>query len=82
MRHQKTRSSIIGHVVHLVNQYYKAMARDYYALDFLSLDLNVSSIVPALRNFSMMHLIIFFTAELDSGGVLAAEFWFPIDCSS
>lgn len=45
------RSAIIGHVVHMVNRDYEAMARDYYALDFLSRDVDVSPIVPALRNF-------------------------------
>ncbi|KAK4753093.1 hypothetical protein SAY87_021891 [Trapa incisa] len=45
------RSAIIGHVVHLVNRDYEAMARDYYALDFLSPDVDVSPIVPALRDF-------------------------------
>ncbi|KAL5563743.1 hypothetical protein UlMin_033490 [Ulmus minor] len=45
------RSAIIGHVVHLVNRDYEAMARDYYALDFLSPDVDVTPIVPALRDF-------------------------------
>ncbi|KAL6978132.1 Protein ACTIVITY OF BC1 COMPLEX KINASE 3, chloroplastic [Sarracenia purpurea var. burkii] len=45
------RSAIIGHVVHMVNRDYEAMARDYYALDFLSSDVDVSPIVPALRDF-------------------------------
>ncbi|XP_020235890.1 protein ACTIVITY OF BC1 COMPLEX KINASE 3, chloroplastic [Cajanus cajan] len=45
------RYAIIGHVVHLVNRDYEAMARDYYDLDFLSRDVDVSPIVPALRNF-------------------------------
>ncbi|XP_073222231.1 protein ACTIVITY OF BC1 COMPLEX KINASE 3, chloroplastic-like isoform X2 [Cicer arietinum] len=48
---EEARSAIIGHVVHLVNRDYEAMARDYYALDFLSPDVDVSPIVPALRNF-------------------------------
>lgn len=48
---QQARFAIIGHVVHMVNRDYEAMARDYYALDFLSPDIDVSPIVPALRNF-------------------------------
>ncbi|KAH6766546.1 Protein kinase superfamily protein [Perilla frutescens var. hirtella] len=48
---EQARSAIIGHVVHMVNRDYEAMARDYYALDFLSPDVDVSPIVPALRNF-------------------------------
>ncbi|KAI3461926.1 hypothetical protein Pfo_018589 [Paulownia fortunei] len=48
---EQARSAIIGHVVHMVNRDYEAMARDYYALDFLSPDVDVSPIVPALRDF-------------------------------
>lgn len=48
---EEARSAIIGHVVHMVNRDYEAMARDYYALDFLSTDVDVSPIVPALRAF-------------------------------
>ncbi|KAF7825336.1 protein ACTIVITY OF BC1 COMPLEX KINASE 3, chloroplastic-like [Senna tora] len=48
---EEARVAIIGHVVHLVNRDYEAMARDYYALDFLSRDVDVSPIVPALRDF-------------------------------
>ncbi|EEF38600.1 Ubiquinone biosynthesis protein coq-8, putative [Ricinus communis] len=48
---EEARSAIIGHVVHMVNRDYEAMARDYYALDFLSRDVDVSPIVPALQNF-------------------------------
>lgn len=48
---EEARSAIIGHVVHLVNRDYEAMARDYYALNFLAPDVDVSPIVPALRNF-------------------------------
>ncbi|PNY11384.1 putative aarF domain-containing protein kinase [Trifolium pratense] len=48
---EEARFAIIGHVVHLVNRDYEAMAQDYYALDFLSRDVDVSPIVPALRNF-------------------------------
>ncbi|KAL5073280.1 hypothetical protein RYX36_012264 [Vicia faba] len=48
---EEARYAIIGHVVHLVNRDYEAMAQDYYALDFLSRDVDVSPIVPALRNF-------------------------------
>ncbi|QCE03042.1 protein ACTIVITY OF BC1 COMPLEX KINASE 3, chloroplastic-like [Vigna unguiculata] len=48
---EEARYAIIGHVVHLVNRDYEAMARDYYDLDFLSRDVDVSPIVPALRNF-------------------------------
>ncbi|OWM85957.1 hypothetical protein CDL15_Pgr012207 [Punica granatum] len=47
---EKARFAIIGHVVHLVNRDYEAMARDYYALEFLSPDVDVSPIVPALQN--------------------------------
>ncbi|KAA0050971.1 putative aarF domain-containing protein kinase [Cucumis melo var. makuwa] len=48
---EEARCAIIGHVVHMVNRDYEAMARDYYALDFLSPDTDVSPIVPVLRNF-------------------------------
>jgi aarF domain-containing kinase len=48
---EDARLAIIGHVVHMVNRDYEAMARDYYALDFLSRDVDVSPIVPALKNF-------------------------------
>ncbi|KAL6279048.1 hypothetical protein ACE6H2_015929 [Prunus campanulata] len=48
---EEARFAIIGHVVHMVNRDYEAMARDYYALDFLSPDVDVSPIVPALRDF-------------------------------
>ncbi|KAJ8747435.1 hypothetical protein K2173_007310 [Erythroxylum novogranatense] len=48
---EEARLAIIGHVVHMVNRDYDAMARDYYALDFLSQDVDVSPIVPALQNF-------------------------------
>ncbi|WVZ97898.1 hypothetical protein U9M48_043401 [Paspalum notatum var. saurae] len=48
---EDARVAIIGHVVHLVNRDYEAMARDYYALDFLESDVDVSPIVPALKNF-------------------------------
>ncbi|KAF8014957.1 hypothetical protein BT93_H0679 [Corymbia citriodora subsp. variegata] len=48
---EEARFAIIGHVVHLVNRDYEAMAQDYYALDFLSPNVDVSPIVPALRNF-------------------------------
>ncbi|KAF8377983.1 hypothetical protein HHK36_031372 [Tetracentron sinense] len=48
---EEARFAIIGHVVHMVNRDYEAMARDYYALDFLSPDVDVSPIVPALRSF-------------------------------
>eukprot|EP01018_Ginkgo_biloba_P031849 Gb_35844 [translate_table: standard] len=48
---EQARFAIIGHVVHMVNRDYEAMARDYYALDFLSPDIDVSPIVPALRAF-------------------------------
>ncbi|GMH27379.1 hypothetical protein Nepgr_029222 [Nepenthes gracilis] len=48
---EEARFAIIGHVVHMVNRDYEAMARDYYALDFLSPDVDVSPIVPVLRDF-------------------------------
>ncbi|KAK3135879.1 hypothetical protein QOZ80_5BG0424650 [Eleusine coracana subsp. coracana] len=48
---EDARVAIIGHVVHLVNRDYEAMARDYYALDFLEPDVDVTPIVPALKNF-------------------------------
>ncbi len=48
---ESARFAIIGHVVHLVNRDYDAMARDYYALDFLSPDVDVSPIAPALQSF-------------------------------
>lgn len=48
---QEARFAIIGHVVHMVNRDYEAMARDYYALDFISTDIDVSPIAPALKEF-------------------------------
>lgn len=48
---EKARYAIIGHIVHLVNRDYEAMARDYYALDFLSSEVDVSPIVPVLQSF-------------------------------
>ncbi|XP_077211053.1 protein kinase superfamily protein [Tasmannia lanceolata] len=48
---EEARYAIIGHIVHMVNRDYEAMARDYYALDFLAPDVDVSPIVPALRAF-------------------------------
>lgn len=48
---EQARYAIICHVVHLVNRDYEAVARDYYALNFLSPDVDISPIVPALRNF-------------------------------
>ncbi|CAI5525140.1 unnamed protein product, partial [Closterium sp. Naga37s-1] len=47
----RARFAIIGHVVHLVNRDYEAMARDYYELDFLDPSVDVAPIVPALRGF-------------------------------
>ncbi|KAK8689559.1 hypothetical protein V6N13_088273 [Hibiscus sabdariffa] len=44
-------SAIIDHVVHMVNRDYEAMARDYHALDLLATDVDVSPVVPALRDF-------------------------------
>lgn len=38
-------------MVHLVNRDYEAMARDYYALDFLDRSVDVRPIVPALAAF-------------------------------
>lgn len=38
-------------MVHLVNRDYEAMARDYYALDFLEESVDVRPIVPALAAF-------------------------------
>ncbi|KAF6988736.1 hypothetical protein CFC21_006204 [Triticum aestivum] len=55
---EDARVAIIGHVVHMVNRDYEAMARDYYALDFLKPEVDVSPIVPALK--------IFFDDALDS----------------
>lgn len=48
---EEARFAIIGHVVHMVNRDYEAMARDYYALDFLTPDVDVSPIVPVLQEF-------------------------------
>ncbi|CAM8975006.1 unnamed protein product [Rhodiola kirilowii] len=48
---EEARYAIIGHVVHMVNRDYEAMARDYYALDFLSPDVDITPIIPALREF-------------------------------
>lgn len=48
---EEARLAIIGHIVHLVNRDYEAMARDYYALKFLSPDVDITPIVPALRDF-------------------------------
>ncbi|KAI5389556.1 hypothetical protein KIW84_075008 [Lathyrus oleraceus] len=63
---EDARSAIIGHVVHLENRDIEVMARDYYALDFLSSDVDVSPIVPALRDFFLMtHLILLSLAVLE-----------------
>jgi aarF domain-containing kinase len=48
---RRCRYAIINHVVHLVNRDYEAMARDYYALDFLDRSVDVRPIVPALAAF-------------------------------
>lgn len=48
---ESARFAIIGHVVHLVNRDYEAMAQDYYELKFLTRDVDVSPIVPALQSF-------------------------------
>ncbi|KAH7433681.1 hypothetical protein KP509_07G081000 [Ceratopteris richardii] len=48
---QQARFAIIGHVVHMVNRDYEAMARDYYDLDFISPDIDTSPIAPALKEF-------------------------------
>lgn len=48
---QEARFAIIGHVVHMVNRDYEAMARDYYALDFISPEIDTSPIAPALKEF-------------------------------
>lgn len=48
---EQARTAIIGHVVHMVNRDYEAMARDYYVLDFLTSDVDVSPLVPVLRDF-------------------------------
>tara|TARA_B110000459_G_C16601625_1_gene491359 strand:- start:150 stop:2216 length:2067 start_codon:yes stop_codon:yes gene_type:complete len=48
---ERARYAIIEHVVHLVNRDYEAMARDYYALEFLDPSVDVTPIVPALAEF-------------------------------
>ncbi|KAI9077887.1 hypothetical protein K1719_040148 [Acacia pycnantha] len=48
---EEARLAIIGHIVHLVNRDYEAMAHDYYALNFLSPDVDITPIIPALRDF-------------------------------
>jgi predicted unusual protein kinase regulating ubiquinone biosynthesis (AarF/ABC1/UbiB family) len=48
---ERARYAIIEHVVHLVNRDYEAMARDYYALEFLDPSVDVTPIVPALAAF-------------------------------
>lgn len=48
---EQARFAIIGHVVHMVNRDYEAMARDYYALDFIAPEIDVSPIAPALKEF-------------------------------
>ena len=48
---ETARYAIIEHVVHLVNRDYEAMARDYYALEFLDESVDVTPIVPALADF-------------------------------
>lgn len=47
----KARYAIIAHVVHLVNRDYKAMANDYYELEFLDRSVDTAPLVPALANF-------------------------------
>ncbi|KAF6152055.1 hypothetical protein GIB67_031377 [Kingdonia uniflora] len=48
---EEARFTIIGHVVQMVNRDYEAMAQDYYALDFMSVYVDVSPILQVLRNF-------------------------------
>ncbi len=44
------RYGLIEAVVHLVNRDFEALARDYVKLDFLTPDVNLAPIVPALAN--------------------------------
>ena len=73
---ERARYAIIEHVVHLVNRDYEAMARDYYALDFLDETVDVAPIVPALRDFfddvleSTVEELNFKTITDGLGGVL------------
>ncbi|KAI6688614.1 hypothetical protein NL676_025442 [Syzygium grande] len=46
---EKARYAIIGHIVHLVNRDYEAMARDYYALDFSFFDDALNATVSDLN---------------------------------
>mmetsp|Transcript_65590 Transcript_65590/g.207452 ORF Transcript_65590/g.207452 Transcript_65590/m.207452 type:complete len:476 (+) Transcript_65590:754-2181(+) len=48
---EDARYAIIAHVVHLVNRDYDAMCRDYYALGFMTRDVDTSPIAPALAAF-------------------------------
>ncbi|KAF6158866.1 hypothetical protein GIB67_012509, partial [Kingdonia uniflora] len=48
---EEARFAIIGHVVQIVSRDYEVIAREYYVLDFLSVDVDVSPIVPVLHNF-------------------------------
>ncbi|KAL3733028.1 hypothetical protein ACJRO7_022537 [Eucalyptus globulus] len=59
---EDARLAIIGHMVHLVNRDYEAMACDYYALDFLAPNVDVAPNVPALRNFLMMQTMMLYAS--------------------
>ncbi|KAL6784818.1 hypothetical protein ACKKBF_B03355 [Auxenochlorella protothecoides x Auxenochlorella symbiontica] len=48
---QGARYAVIAHIVHLVNRDYRAMTRDYYALDFIDPSIDTSPIAPALAAF-------------------------------
>ncbi|KAK9835785.1 hypothetical protein WJX74_007919 [Apatococcus lobatus] len=48
---QAARYALIAHVVHLVNKDFKAMCRDYYALEFIDRSIDTSPIAPALAEF-------------------------------
>uniref|UniRef100_A0A0C9RQG7 TSA: Wollemia nobilis Ref_Wollemi_Transcript_25194_2595 transcribed RNA sequence n=1 Tax=Wollemia nobilis TaxID=56998 RepID=A0A0C9RQG7_9CONI len=80
---QQARFAIIGHVVHMVNRDYEAMAQDYYALDFLSPDIDVSPIVPALKNFfddalSLTVSELNFKTIVDGLGAVLYEYPFDV----
>lgn len=90
---EEARYAIICHVVHMVNRDYHAMARDYYALHFLTPDVDVSPIVPVLRNFfddaldSTVRELNFKTIVDGLGNVMyqypfSGEFYFGVlDCN-
>ncbi|GMH21685.1 hypothetical protein Nepgr_023527 [Nepenthes gracilis] len=79
---EEARVAIIGRVVHMVDRDYEAMAHDYYTPDFLSPDVNVSPIVPVLRDFfddALNSIISDFNFKTLVDGLGAAFYQYPFN---